>query len=215
MDSIAFASMRAGRAAIYLRDLRRGTDERLFESENSNFPSSWSGDGALLAYTEDNPQSGNDIWVYSLNSESQEPFLATSYSESNGEFSPDGRFIAYESDETGRQKEVYIRPYPQGNPRLQVSTDGGRVPRWGAGGSEIYYWVGGRLMAVPLTFDPELTAGTPTELFEGSYGPSFDVAPDGRSFLMTEEMADTDPPMRFNFVANWFEQLKLASRAES
>ena len=205
---LAFSSMREGLAAIYRKDLRSEEVEKLVAAGDPSYPSSWSPNGKLLAYSHDNPETGRDIWVYSLETRSREIFLRTQYNESAAEFSPDGRFLAYHSNEGGQQLEVYVRPYPEVNPRRRISTDGGRTPRWGAGGKELYYLVGGKLMVVDIETEPELVAGSPRELFEGPYGNGYDAAPDGQSFVMLREMVEGDPPLRINFIANWFDELK-------
>jgi serine/threonine protein kinase/Tol biopolymer transport system component len=208
MNAMAFSSMREGPAAIYRIGLRSETVEKLVTAEHSNYPGSWSPDGKLLAYWQENPETGLDIWVYSVETASQEPFLRTAYNESAPEFSPDGRFIAYESNETGQQLEVYIRPYPEVNPSTRISTDGGRSPRWSADGRELFYLVSGKLMVVDIETEPNLAPSAPRELFQGPYDRYYDPAPDGQSFVMIREMEEGDPPLRFNFIANWFEELR-------
>jgi serine/threonine-protein kinase len=212
MQWVAFSSMRDGPASIYRQDLHNGTVEKLVATENPTYPRSWSTDGRLLAYEEENPQTGFDIWIYSLDSRSTKPFLRTPYNESSAEFSPDGRFIAYESNEAGEQSEIYVRPYPEVNPRRKISANGGTAPRWGSRGKELFYRIGGKVMAVNVETRRDLVAGTPHELFDGPYG-AYDAQPDGASFVMVKEMADGDPPTRINFVLNWFEELKRLTSA--
>jgi dipeptidyl aminopeptidase/acylaminoacyl peptidase len=205
---ITFSSMRDGLPSIYRQDLVNGTVEQLVKTNSPAYSAgSWSPDGKRLAYAEEDPQTGFDIWIYSLDTRSRQPFLRTPFNEANPEFSPDGRFIAYESSEEGRQTDVYVRPYPAINPRKKISTNGGTEPRWGPNGRELFYRIGGKLMAVDIQTTPELVAGVPSELFEGPYG-GYDVLPNGRSFVMVREMAADDPPTRINLVVNWFEELK-------
>jgi eukaryotic-like serine/threonine-protein kinase len=210
MRWMAFSSMRDGLASIYRQDLRSGTVEKLVAAQHPTYPNSWSRDGRLLAYEEENPQTGLDIWIYSIDSRSPKVFLRTPYNESKAEFSPDGRFIAYESNEAGQQTEVYVRPYPELNPRRKISTNGGRSPRWASNGKELFYQVGGKLMALDIETSPDLLPGAPRELFEGPYG-TYDPLPNGQSFVMVQEMTTGDPPTRINFVLNWFEELKRAT----
>jgi Tol biopolymer transport system component len=207
MRWVAYSSMRDGLASIFRQDLRTGTVEKLVKAEGPAYPDSWSPDGRLLAYEEENARTGLDISIYSTESRSSTPFLRTPYNESRAEFSPDGRFIAYESGEAGDQSEIYVRPYPEINPRIKVSTNGGTAPRWDARGKELFYRVGGKVMALNVETKPDFAAGTPHELFDGPYG-AYDALPDGQSFVMVKEMADGDPPTRVNFVLNWFEELK-------
>ena len=210
MRWMAFSSMRDGLASIYRQDLRTGTVEKLVAAKHPTYPTSWSPDGRLLAYQEENPETGLDLWIHSIASNSQKVFLRTPYNESKAEFSPDGRFIAYESDEAGQQTEIYVRPYPELNPRRKISTNGGRSPRWGSNGKELFYRIGGKLMALDIETRPDLVAGAPHELFDGPYG-TYDALPNGQSFVMVREMAAGDPPTRINFVMNWFEELKRAT----
>jgi Tol biopolymer transport system component len=215
MRWVAFSSMRDGPASIYRQDLHNGTVEKLVAAEYPTYPRSWSPDGRLLAYEEENPETGFDIWIYSLDSRSSKPFLRTPYNEVAAEFSPDGRFIAYESNEAGEQSEIYVRPYPEGNPRRKVSANGGTAPRWGTHGKELFYRVGGKVMALNVETRPDFVAATPRELFDGPYG-AYDALPDGASFVMVKEMADGDPPTRINFVLNWFEErMRVAVRIDA
>jgi len=207
MRWIAFSSMRDGPASIYRQDLRTGAVEKLVASEHPTYPASWSPDGRLLAYGEENPQTGFDIWIYDVDSRSKTLFLRTPYNESSAEFSPDGRFIAYESGEAGEQTEIYVRPYPETNPRRKVSVNGGTSPRWGAHGKELFYRVGGKVMAMTVDTTADLVFGAARELFDGPYG-AYDALPNGQSFVIVKEMADGDPPTRINFVLNWFDELK-------
>ena len=207
MRWMAFSSTRDGLASIYRQDLRDGTVEKLVATQYPTYPNSWSPDGRLLAYEEENPQTGNDLWIYSMESHSRTVFLRTPYNETQAEFSPDGRFIAYESGEAGEQPEIYVRPYPEINPRRKVSANGGTSPRWGSHGKELFYQVGGKLMVLNIETTPDFAAGPPRELFEGPYG-AYDVLPDGQSFVMVKEMAAGDPQTRINFVLNWFEEVK-------
>jgi serine/threonine-protein kinase len=212
MKGIAFSSMRDGLASIYRQDLSSGTVEKLVTTKSPAYPDSWSPDGRLLAYEEDDPETGLDLWTYSIESRQRKPFLRTPFNELSAEFSPDGRYIAYESDEAGDQPEVYIRPYPAINPRWKISVNGGTSPRWGPGGKELFYRVGTKVMALSVDTTGDVTAGPPHELFDGPYG-AYDIAPDGQSFIIVKEMAPGDPPTRINFVLNWFDELKRLTSA--
>ena len=129
-------------------------------------------------------------------------------------FSPDGRWLAYVSDESGRY-EVYVQPYPGPGGKWQISTGGGKEPLWARDGRELFYRNGEQMMAVEITTEPTFSAGTPRLLFEGTYlsGTVFlayyDVSPDGQRFLMVQasEQQASDPT-QINVVLNWFEELK-------
>jgi eukaryotic-like serine/threonine-protein kinase len=142
------------------------------------------------------------------------PFLATAFNESAARFSPDGRYLAYLSDRTGRQ-ELYVQPFPgPGEPR-QVSTDGGTEPVWARNGRELFFKQGEKMMVVDVTLAPAFVASRPRLLFEGRYEVSFlvsgmrfyDVSPDGQRFLMVKSDTPTTP-RQLHLVVNWFEELK-------
>jgi serine/threonine-protein kinase len=204
---MAFASMREGVASIYRQQLITGAIEKLVASDRPAYPNSWSSDGKLLAYHQEDVQTGADIWVYSTETRTTREFLRTPYNERHAEFSPDGRFIAYESGEGGDQLEVYVRPYPQLNPRIKVSANGGTSPRWGPKGRELFYRLGGKVMQVDMTTTPDLTPAPPRELFAGPYG-AYDVVPDGTAFVMVKERSPGDAPTRINLFMNWFDEVR-------
>jgi Tol biopolymer transport system component len=212
---IAFQSNREGRLNVFsqLADGSGGL-ERLTTGEDTSAPHSWSSDGQLLAYVDVNPTTGWDIWVLRLSDRQAQPFLQTSSNESAPRFSPDGRWLAYTSDETG-YSEVYVQPYPGPGGKWQISSDGGMEPMWNASGRELFYRSGRKMMAVEIATKPSFSAGKPRMLFEGDYlptplqFPNYDVSPDGQRFLMLKPV-DTgeSAPTQINVVLNWFEELK-------
>ncbi|MSO56749.1 MAG: hypothetical protein EXQ55_07490 [Acidobacteria bacterium] len=161
---------------------------------------------------EPGPESGLDLWVRPLNgTQSPQLFLRTRFTEVGSKFSPDGRWITYVSDESG-QSEVYVRPYPPGPGKWQVSTAGGEEGIWSRDGRELFYRNGNKWMVVAVNPKRELfTAGAPRLLFEGPYvnvgGLSYDVTPDGQRFLLLEP-AEPSPITHLNVVLNWFEEVK-------
>jgi Tol biopolymer transport system component len=191
-----------------------GRPERLTTSEQVQVPMSWSPDGQLLAFIELAPTTGLDISVLRLSDHKARPFLKTRFNESVPAFSPDGHWLAYISDESGRY-EVYVQPYPGPGGKLQISTEGGTEPAWNRNGRELFYRSGNKMMAVDIATQPGFAAGKPRMLFEGSYQPTlttiqnYDVSPDGQRFLMLKppEQSETGPT-QINVVLNWFEELK-------
>ena len=119
--------------------------------------------------------------------------------------------MAYTSDESG-QYEVYVRPYPSASAKYQISTAGGEEPVWSPNGQELFYRNGQKWMVLPITLRSEFNAGRPRVLFEGSYintpGPSYDISPDGKRFLMLRPPGDAAPDLQLNVVLGWFEELK-------
>ena len=181
------------------------------------FANSWSPDGGTLAFAKSPRATGWDVWLHQPGT-TPRPFLDSRFNESAAAFSPDGRWIAYTSDESGRM-EIYLQPYPGPRKKVRLSTDGGSEPVWNPVGNELFYRWGDRMMAVELDFEPELRPSTPRLLFAGPYArrplfwfTNYDVHPDGRRFLMIEE----DQPAaagEIRVVLGWFTDLeqRLAS----
>jgi eukaryotic-like serine/threonine-protein kinase len=190
-----------------------GKAERLTTSENQQNPSSWSPDGQALGYMELDPATSWDIWVLRLSDRKAQPFLRTASYETVPQFSPDGRWLAYVSDESGRF-EIYVQPYPGPGGKWQISTDGGTEPVWNPNGRELFYRNGPKMMAVDITTQPSFSAGKSRMLFEGPYLsltatiPSYDAAPDGQRFLMLKASEQEQSSNQINVVQNWFEELK-------
>jgi len=185
----------------------------LLETPYVKIAEDWSTNG-FLAYFEVNPKTGRDLWVVDMTSTDRKPRLVadTPYDETMAEFSPDGRWLAYQTNETGRF-EIVVEPFPGLTSKTQVSTNGGIAPRWRADGKEIYFIApNGKLMAVPTSSSGSLfDAGTPTELFQTGIistvsvaqltRPQYAVSRDGR-FLINEnlEQSKTFP---ITLILNW------------
>jgi Tol biopolymer transport system component/predicted Ser/Thr protein kinase len=220
---IAFSSNKEGPLNLFwqLADGSGGL-ERLTTSDYNQTPNFWSPDGQLLAFHEVNPTTQRDIWVLRMGDPSPgsgqvrkaQPFLRTPFNESASRFSPDGRWLAYVSDESGRF-EVYVQPYPGPGGKWQISTEGGTEPVWNPNGRELFYRSGGKMMAVDIATQPGFAVGKPRMLFEGQYAPTpatapnYDVTPDGQRFLMLKPSEQEQAaPTQINVVLNWFEELK-------
>jgi Tol biopolymer transport system component/predicted Ser/Thr protein kinase len=220
---IAFTSNKEGPLSIFwqLADGSGGL-ERLNNSEYIQVPSSWSRDGQLLAFFEVDPTTQRDIWVLRMGDPSPgsgqvrkaQPFLRTPFSETSPRFSPDGRWLAYMSDESGRY-EIYVQPYPGPGGKWQISTEGGTEPVWNPNGRELFYRSGDKMMAVDIATQPGFAAGKPRMLFEGRYEvapfpvDNYDISPDGQRFLMLKPIEQAQAaPTQINVVLNWFEELK-------
>jgi serine/threonine-protein kinase len=159
----------------------------------------------------------------SVNDRTTRPLVRTTANEVTPEFSPDGRWLAYVSSESGRH-EVYVQPYPGPGERHLISTNGGEQPAWSGNGRELFYVQGGgmnppagmpTLMSVKVTTAPVFRAGTPEALFESpdlrtGWGRSYDVAPDGQRFLLTlnKEAPAKPTPTQMILVQHWFEELR-------
>jgi len=218
---IAFMSDKDGpRSVFWQKSDGSGGMEKLTSSEYVRFPCSWSADGRLLSFVEANPTTGYDIWVLDMKDPSTgsgqghkgTPFLRTPFYE-RGVISPDGRWMAYTSNESGRY-EVYVQPYPGPGGKWQISTDGGMDVRWSTIGRELTYRSGDKMMAVDIATLPAFSAGKPRMLFEGAYVPSsptissYDVSADGQRFLMLKPVERAQAATQIVVVQNWFEELK-------
>jgi serine/threonine-protein kinase len=146
-----------------------------------------------------------------------EPLVNTTFSEQNAVVSPDGRWFAYQSNETGRN-EIHVRPFPDAETgHWMISTGGGTRPLWARNGREIFYLSqSGALMSVPVEPGERFSFDPPRRLFEGRYfigtggavGRTYDVSPDGQRFLMIKPVSDGDESQSIVVVQNWQEELK-------
>jgi len=183
--------------------------ELLCSSKSKLAPCSWSSDGKNLALYDGHL----DILLLPLEGQRElEPLLGTEFSEVFPAFSPDGRWIAYQSDRDGKL-QIYVRPYPAMNRVWQISYDLGEEPIWSPKGDELFYRSGdNKWMVVSISTEPEFVAGTPQVLFEGPYsnvsGLSYDVAPDGQRFLVLQPQYDDSQVRELHVVTSWFEELK-------
>jgi serine/threonine-protein kinase len=213
---VAFRSNRAGGPGSLFWQASDGSDaaERLTTSESAHAPNSFSPDGQLLAFTDQRADTGRDIWMMNLKDRKAQPFLRTPYEETAPEFSPDGKWLAYSSNESGR-REIYVQPYPGPGGKWQISTDGGQEPLWNPNGGELFYRSGSKMMAVEIDTKFGFSASKPKVLFEGPYLPTnvsfryYDVSRDGQRFLMLKPVeSQTSDATQINVVLNWFEELK-------
>ncbi len=220
---IVFRSTRDGRSNLFWKpadpwnaglSLAAGAEEQITNSEHFGGVSSVSSEGKLAFYSENHPTNGHDIWVVALEGERKPTlFLQTRFDELVPRISPDGRWVAYVSNESGRY-EVYVRPFPTDGGKWQISTEGGVEPLWARGGRELFYRNGDKVMALDITTESSFQAGVPRLVFEGSYvrhgGPpevNFDVTSDGQRFLMLKA-TEQQPQSEIRVVLNWFEELK-------
>ena len=217
-----FASQRAGAANLYQRAADgTGDVERLTENPTNQFPYAFTPDGTEIVFRQDSLDTGTDLMQVPLQPPgTPQPLVGTMFSERNAELAPDGAWLAYESNESGRE-EIYVQPFPDvDGGKWQISTDGGRLPLWSRDGQELFYASPeGVLMGARVEPGSLWRNGTPVPILQGEYpygvppfGRTFDIAPDGERFLMLKEGAggdsQEDPPNRFIVVENWFEELR-------
>jgi eukaryotic-like serine/threonine-protein kinase len=216
---ILWPSRRSGNFDLYIKAASgTGDEEKLITMGTANgWATDWSRDGKFVAYQRPGDGTGQDLWIAPQStgpsSEPQKPFpyLASPFNEGNGVFSPDGHWIAYESDESGRL-EVYVQGFPLTNQKVPISTGGGTDPAWSKNGGELFYLAADRnLTAVPYrstvtTFEPgvgKVLFPLPGNVVRRSYA----VTGDGRRFLIGKPMDEsiTEP---ITVVLNWVDELK-------
>lgn len=209
---VAFESGRGFIHQIFVRSVEGGAERQVTEGEHHHYLSDWSRDGRWLAYTEFHPATNADVWIVNADGPpAARALLATPSSEKEAVFSPDGRWLAYVSDESG-SFEVYVQPFPGPGRRVQVSTGGGTEPAWSPAADELFYRNGRQMIAARVSASGP-PFGRPAVLFEGWYHDniapcrSYDVAADGR-FLMVSEPVGDDLPRELHVVLGWADELK-------
>ena len=212
---IVYRGTRAGYRNLFWRAADgAGDEERLTTVETLQTPSTPSRNDAYELFTDNGADTGGDIWMIDLRQLPRvpQPVVKTRFNESSPALSPDARWLAYLSNESGRT-ELYLRPFPAAGGKMAISTDGASEPHWARDGRELFYRSGEKMMAVTIGAGPSRNPGSPHMLFEGHYqisdtgGGGYDVAPDGR-FLMIQPTAPTDIDTRIHVVFGWLDDMK-------
>ncbi len=217
-DEVAFASRRSGNSDIYLRPADGGGEELAVAATSQNeWPSDWSRDGKHLLYTKQDPETGYDLWYLERSEDGggwePHPFLQERFHQAAAKLSPNGRYVAYISEESG-QREIYVQPFPEGGRKVTVSNNGGSQVRWSRDGKELFYVEGERLMVVGVSTEGEFSATSPAGLFEhpalrrNSHLPTYDVSADGRRFILPEQVGAEATETKIRVVQNWFAEFK-------
>ena len=188
-------------------------EERLANGEGVETPGSWSADGQWLVYFTSAPATGTDIWALPSGGDRKpRAVVRTPFAEQYPRLSPDGHWLAYTSNESGRS-EVLVQAFPEPRGRTPISTSGGIEPVWSRDGRELFYLDGDAMMVVEIRTSPTFTAGAPRKLYEGRYvlSPntvaSYDVSADGQRFLRVQPVNPDPPTDRIQVTLNWFEEL--------
>jgi len=213
---VAFGSSRGNGHGIYLKDASgAGSVEQIVKSDVTISPKSWSRDGRWLICDQNNKETNWDVVAVRMSGKERGkivPFVHSKFNEVRPSFSPDGRWVVYESWESGRA-EIYVKPFPEPGGKWQISANGGSEPWWSADGKEIFYLSAtSKLVAVPVETGTTFSAGTPKPLFDthllsGLFRNRWVPTPDGKRFLMMEPgSAALSQPM--TVVLNWTEALK-------
>lgn len=225
---IAFAAVRAGGTGLYQKNSNgAGREEVLLPPANDfKVSNDWSRDGRFLLYTIQDRKTNSDLWVAPLTADAQlsgpsTPFANTAFTEQQGQFSPDSRWIAYVSDESGRP-EIHVQAFPVpagGGSKTLISRDGGTQPRWRRDGKELFYVsLDGKMMAVDVSSEQGFKSSVPKALFQVPiYGddsaPSlfrWDTTADGKRFLVDTVESSPEP---LTMVLNWMAGVKMTSKA--
>jgi Tol biopolymer transport system component len=208
---IVWASFRDGRSLnLYQKAASlAGEDTLLLKSDYKKIPTDWSHDGRFIIYLQYDPKTKLDVWALPMiGSGAAKPFplVQTEANETTGTLSPDGRWLAYASDESG-QYEVWVQSFPRGGSKQQVSTGGGSSPRWRRDGRELFYHAAtGKLMVMPVRSGESFEVGAPVPLFEFRAGTaqdfaSYAVTADGQRFLINA-VVETEPNAPLTVVVN-------------
>ena len=206
---VAFASRRKGSRDLFRKTVSGADREEVLLSDSMDkTPTSWSSDGKFILYSIDDARTGPDVWVLPLTGDRKpRPFLATAADERFARFSPDGRWVAYASSESGRT-EIYVTPFPGPGGKQLVSSAGGRFPRWRSDGTELFYQSpDDRLMAAAIVVTSDRAdVGAVQPLFamrapDGLPRDFYDVASDGQRFVLV--VPDERTSTALTLVSNW------------
>lgn len=227
---IAFRSWQSGGMTLWMMPADRSAGAvRLDPAGARQSPVSVSPDGRFLAFDQKDARTGDDAWVLPLDGSRPPQLIAASrFGEGSAKFSPDGHWIAYSSDESGRE-EVYVQPFPGPGPKIQISNAGGYDPVWRRAGGDLYYRSGKKMMVVAIVTAPALRASAPRVLWQGTYSDgaasscgmpgvsssNYDVTADGQRFLMVRDDDSEVFGTRVVVVLNWAAELKARGRAQA
>jgi Tol biopolymer transport system component len=211
-EQIVYSAITNVYADLYIKAASgAGQAQALLESEVAKFPTSWTPDGRSILFNYFDPQGQTDGDIYLLeigDGNEAVPFLQTEFDENSGVLSPDGRWLAYVSDESGTE-EVYVAPFPRPGGKWQISKGGGDSPTWTKNGTEIVYaGPGARVMVVSIRAGANtITVGSPEELFRNERIAAADVTPTGERVLVAlgAEAGESHP---ISVMLNWAGALK-------
>jgi eukaryotic-like serine/threonine-protein kinase len=211
---VTFSSNRGGARNLFsVRGDGSSSPERLTTSDNVHLPGSWSPRGDVLAFVEHHPSTGRDVWM--LRNEGTRvatPFVRTSFDESAPRFSPDGRAVAYVSNESG-PSEVYVRSFADPAQTAQVSKGGGSEPAWARDGQELFYRAGDRLMGATVQLGDQVRVASPRVVFSAAYErgtldrANYDVMPGGR-FVFVRAAERPSAAGDLHVVLNWLDTIR-------
>ncbi|MFQ5448141.1 MAG: hypothetical protein ACE5FF_14550, partial [Saprospiraceae bacterium] len=206
---ITYSSNRNGSSNIYMKAIKAETAEvQLTSGDNRQLPTSWSADGTVLAFCEDHPDSNLDIMLLKFDSDTTvQSLISTRFNEQEAKFSPNGKWVAYTSDKSGRN-EIYVQSYSGDAAPVRVSEKGGSSPIWHPNSQRLYFRQRNTLMSVSIKTKPVFEADKPEEMFKmANRFEYYTISPGGEQFVfVVEEQAQSIK--HFNIVLNWDEELK-------
>jgi len=230
---IVFMSNREGVTQLYwqLADGSGGLEKLTNNAPTTiadilNIPYGWSRSGELLTFARIDPALAAEFWMLDVATPPalsgqghviQQLPLEVRSPDGGPQFSPDGRWLAYASEDESGQRQIYVEPYPDAGGKLQISSDGGNEPLWNPNGRELFYRRGDEMMAVDISIEAGITAGKARPLFAGRYArtssswvrPNYDVSRDGEQFLMIKNTEQEQAPLtQISVVLNWSEEVK-------
>jgi dipeptidyl aminopeptidase/acylaminoacyl peptidase len=212
---LAYAVVDPRRNELRLRDLATGVERTLYTHTQAAASPAWSFDGRTITFTRQDQNTRLDVWTLDLATGKAAPYTGTTATETQGHISPDGRWMAYQSNETGRF-EIYLAPIPPTGAKWQVSAAGGVVPHWRRDGKELFYVNAElKLLAVPITLGATPLIGAPQMLF--AMRPAittpvvYDQTDDGQRFIINARTGEDLPPQPMTIVQHFDNELRAAT----
>ena len=216
---LAYQATRDGVAGAMVSQVDGNGEQRLTSTKRLHVPTSWTADGSAVVITAGAESGYLEVWLIPVTGDhTPQTLVQGPFNAGGARCSPDGHWLAYVADESGRN-EIYLRPYPQAGPRIQISAEGGTSPVWSRNGRELFFRNGDQILAVSMTAGAQVVAGKPQVLFsklipEDASGPAydiiadFDVSADGQHFVMPRYSAEARNPPGSIVILNWREELK-------
>jgi len=216
---VAYEATRDGTAGAWLARIDGSDEQRLTSSKRADVPTSWTPDSKKLAITSVAESGFMQVTVVSIEGDHPiEKLISGPFNAGGAQFSPDGRWVAYVSDESSRN-EVYVRQYQEPGNRVQISVTGGTQPVWSRSGRELFFRNGNELLAVNVTLGSTVTAGKPVVLFSKAMPEStsgriyklssdYDVSSDGQRFVIPKSNPESADSPRAKVILNWFSEVK-------
>jgi Tol biopolymer transport system component len=216
---VAYEATRDGTAGAWVARVDGSDEQRLTSSKRSDVPTSWTPDSKKLAITSGTESGYTEVRIVSIEGDHLvEKLVSGPFNAGGAQFSPDGRWVAYVSDESSRN-EVYLRQYQEPANRVQISIAGGSQPMWSKTGRELFFKNGNELLAVTVTVGSNVIAGKPVVLFSKAMPEStsgsmyrlsskYDVSKDGQRFVVPKSNPESSDTPRARVILNWFSDLK-------